>query len=138
MKQKLDRNNILEFIADLAGPSGPEIYAGYGSAIQRDLGFGHASTEELIIDWVNEVDTKEALTVLFDIAINPPGGDFYNNLVCSFTKNWEYILSELLYALGQKNLAFFIQELDILQGKPKAEGVLNILGTYLNESGHKI
>ncbi len=75
----LNREELLEFIADLAGPIGPEVFAGYGSKLQDAMKNDEFYSEKIKIEWSEKVDITVALDLLFDIASNPPDKTFLND-----------------------------------------------------------
>lgn len=116
--KKQSREQILKFLADLSAPVGPEVFAGFGSEVQRnryewqkqDCEF--EKEEEYICYWVEEQEFVHTLDILFDIARNPPGIEFSNGIAQRRKQDWEYFLILLIYQLGIKDRVALLTKLE--------------------------
>ena len=75
----MDRSELINFIADLAGPIDPSVFAGFGSKVQMRISSNSLAGEKIKTEWVSKADAVAALDVLFDIACNPPDETVENN-----------------------------------------------------------
>ncbi|MBO3459715.1 hypothetical protein G7B40_033745 [Aetokthonos hydrillicola Thurmond2011] len=112
------KEQILEFLADLASPVSPEVFAGFGSEFllnkyqwekQNEL---MEKEEEYITHWVEQQPVIPTLDILLDIALHPPGADFYNGIAQRRQQDWEYFLAKLIYQLGIKDRAALVSRLE--------------------------
>ncbi len=108
---------IREFIADLASPAGPEVFAGYGGEIpslihkwrreKEDPAEGFWYSEKKLIElkdeWALEVDVASTLEILFDLAKNRPGREFLNNFCDRRKREWEHELLDMIYRVGKRD-----------------------------------
>jgi hypothetical protein len=125
MEKKVNKEEILEMLSDLSGPVGPEIFAGFGSILQKRIAEWNddpsvilEKTDEFMNDWVKVNDSDETLRILLDILQNPPGREFYSDFYRRFKDNWDFILAELIIKLGRRNPEKYSGELKALIKDP--------------------
>jgi hypothetical protein len=80
--KKPTKREILEFLAELASPIDPEVFAGFGSKFQNQRyeweQQNQEMEEEYICAWIDQQEVTHTLDILLEIAHSPPGGDFYH------------------------------------------------------------
>ncbi|HNX59041.1 MAG TPA: hypothetical protein PKK43_08065 [Spirochaetota bacterium] len=92
----MNRESLLEFIADLSGPVGPEVFAGYGSDIQSRMADEPLEYFAIIREWGEKVDVGEVFPLIIDVMRNPPDASFINNFYGRFTEFWNGTISDLI------------------------------------------
>ena len=127
------RDNLLEFIADLSGPIGPEVFAGFRSKLQHEMTDDLSALDRAMDEWSCKVDTKQALNSLFDIACNPPGVEFHNNFIGRFRESWDLVITDLLYRPGKRDRNGLLAWMSLLKDKDSAKNILNELGVWISE-----
>ena len=108
------RDEILDFLRDISGPIGPEVFAGFGSDIQdqyasvgSDVGAVMTVDASIKDSWVKKVDVESAIRGLFSIAVTPPNHDWCNGFYFRFRDNWDYNLADLLGRLREVDRTAF-------------------------------
>lgn len=108
------RDEILEFLRDISGPVGPEVFAGFGSNIQdqyasagSDLGAMMTVDDSIKNTWVNNVDVESAIRGLLSIVVTPPNHDWCNGFYYRFRDNWDYNIVDLLGRLREVDRIVF-------------------------------
>ncbi|AKG21589.1 hypothetical protein [Calothrix sp. 336/3] len=115
---KLSKEQILEFLAELAAPVSPEIFAGFGSEFQRNRYEWEKQNQELekeeeyISVWIKEQEVQHTLDILLEIAHNPPERDFYDGIAQRRQLDWEYYLALIIYQLGIRDRVLLISKLE--------------------------
>lgn len=137
--KKQSREKILEFLADLSAPVGPEVFAGFGSEFQRnrykwqkeDREF--EKEEEYICCWVEEQEIMHTLDILFDIARNPPGIEFYNGIAQRRQLDWDYFITLLIYKLGIRDKTALLTKLEANSEDEKIRLIIEDVKEYLED-----
>ena len=135
--KKQSREQIQEFIADLSTSVGPEVFAGFGSKLQRNRyewqkqGCEFEKEEEYICCWVEEQEVVHTLNILFDIARNPPAIEFFNGIYQRRKLDWEYFLILLIYLLGKKDRTFLLSKIKVNNQDEKLYFILEEVKEYL-------
>lgn len=139
--KKQSREKILEFLADLSAPVGPEVFAGFGSELQRNRYEWQKQSgefegeiekeEEYICCWVEEQEIVHTLDILFDIARNPPGIEFYNGIAQRRKLDWDYFLTLLIYKLGSRDKTELIAKLEANNQDEKIRFMIKEVKEYL-------
>ncbi|BAY81454.1 hypothetical protein NIES267_09300 [Calothrix parasitica NIES-267] len=136
MKQQ-SREKILEFLADLSAPVDPEVFAGFGSKLQRNRyewqkqECEFEKEEEYICCWVEEQEVMHTLDILFDIARNPPGIEFCNGIYQRRKSDWEYFLILLIYLLGKKDKVTLLNQIEDNNQDKKLYPIIEEVKQYL-------
>ena len=68
MKSIRSEDEILKFIADISGPIGPEVFAGFGISIQNQISNEPLMTETIISRWIEDSDKTRLLYQLDHIS----------------------------------------------------------------------
>ncbi|MDY6898251.1 MAG: hypothetical protein SWZ49_09255 [Cyanobacteriota bacterium] len=137
--KKQSREKILEFLADLSAPVGPDVFAGFGSEFQRnrykwqkeDREF--EKEEEYICCWVEEQEIMHTLDILFDIARNPPGIEFYNGIAQRRQLDWDYFITLLIYKLGIRDKTALLTKLEANSEDEKIRLIIEDVKEYLED-----
>ncbi|MCP4161671.1 MAG: hypothetical protein GY760_16485 [Deltaproteobacteria bacterium] len=129
----LNREELLEFISDLAGPIGPEVFAGYGSKLQDAMKNDEFYSEKIKDEWSDIVDITEALDLLFDIASNPPDKTFHNDFYIHYKEKWEFEVTDLLYRVGTRDRKAFLKRLSSFKVNEDAKKIIMELKIWLSE-----
>lgn len=115
--KKLSKEQILEFLAELAAPVSPEVFAGFGSELQRNRyewekqNQEFEKEEEYISAWIKEQEVEHTLDILLEIAYNPPERDLYNGIAQRRQLDWEYYLALIIYQFGTRDRGLLISKL---------------------------
>ncbi|MEL6163544.1 MAG: hypothetical protein AAFR37_07210 [Cyanobacteria bacterium J06628_3] len=135
--KKQSREQILEFLADLSAPVGPEVFAGFGSEFQRNRYEWEKQSgefekeEEYICCWVEEQEVEHTLDILFDIARNPPGIEFENGIAQRRKLDWEYFLILLIYHLGKRDKVNLLAKIEANNQDKTLYSILEEVKEYL-------
>jgi hypothetical protein len=135
--KKQSKEQILEFLAELAAPLGPEVFAGFGSEFQNNRYEWEKENQEIekeeeyIYCWVKEQEIIHTLDILFDIARNPPGADLYNGIAQRRQVEWEYYLVFVIYQLGIKDRVTLISKLEANEEDEKLHPIIEAVKEYL-------
>lgn len=131
--KELNRDNLLVFLADLASPIGPEVFAGYGSELQNKRHEDPDYGDKAKSDWVKSVNTQSALEILFEIACNPPDANFINNFYFRFQESWIYELTDLIFLVGKKDRLNLLVNLKKHSNNENARVIISEVNIWLNE-----
>ena len=140
-------DEIREFIADLASPIGPEVFAGYGGEIPSlihkwrsekedpDEGFWYSEKklEELKNEWALEVDVVSTLEILFGLAKTPPGREFLNNFCDRRKREWEHELLDMIYRVGKRNEELLRKKVNKLSKSSSTKTLADELQRWIDE-----
>lgn len=129
-----------EFLAELAAPVGPDVFAGGGSEFQKlrvqwekEDPLSIDKEEEFIKNWVEKQDLLPTLDALFDIARNPPGLELYNGIATRRKFEWDYHLADLIYQFGLKDRAALLSRLQEELSNEKNPPALTMVKGYLKD-----
>jgi len=137
--KKQSREKILEFLADLSAPVGPEVFAGFGSKLQKNRyewqkqNCEFEKEEQHICCWVDEQDVVHTLDILFDIARNPSGIEFSNGISQRRKLDWEYFLILLIYHLGKKDRVALLTRIEANKQDEELYPILEQVKEYLSD-----
>ncbi|MCB1805479.1 MAG: hypothetical protein KDJ99_10125 [Candidatus Competibacteraceae bacterium] len=131
----MDRSELINFIADLAGPIDPSVFAGFGSKVQMRISSNSLAGEKIKTEWVSKADAVAALDVLFDIACNPPDETFENNFYGRFKENWEFEVADLIYRFGNTHLKELQEKMAVHEKNANVKSIIELIRVWLSESG---
>lgn len=99
----MNRDELLAFLVDLTSPIGPEVLAGFGTEIENRRADDLFAYFDIIEEWSARVKVEDTLTLLFDIALEPPDVSLINNYYGRFQEAWNHTLVDLVYAVGKRD-----------------------------------
>jgi hypothetical protein len=118
--KKPTKREILEFLAELASPIDPEVFAGFGSEFQNQRyeweQQNQEMEEEYICAWIDQQEVTHTLDILLEIAYSPPGGDFYQGIAQRRKLDWDHYLALIIYQLGIKDRVTLMSRLEADNG----------------------
>lgn len=125
--------DILEFISTVSSPIGPEVFAGYGNAIQAKLVNSPFEIEEVMKGWIIESNMKELLEELFhifkDFTLPAP----YLIEWKTYRQEWEYTILFILYTLVRQDIFILEDVLKQLKEFEMTKGIVDELLIWLQE-----
>lgn len=117
----IDKTAVLDFIADLTVPVGPEVFAGFGSKTQKELAKDPLCFDALIKEWLSNMDLNVLAPLLIEIACGGTLPERYANLKVRFQKDWSLVLTSIIfeaYSADESAFEDILQKLDAsLEGK---------------------
>jgi hypothetical protein len=120
--KKPTKKQILEFLAELASPVDPDVFAGFGSEFQNQRYEWQKQNQEMekeeeyICAWIDEQEVTHTLDILLEIAHNPPDEDFYHGIAQRRQLDWEHYLALIIYQLGIKDRVTLMSKLEAQNG----------------------
>ncbi|WP_284380942.1 hypothetical protein [Litoribrevibacter albus] len=93
----IDKTTVLDFIADLTAPIGPEVFAGFGSKTQKELAKDPLCFDALIKDWLSNMDLDALAPLLIEIACGDSLPERCANLRMRFQKDWVLVLTSIIF-----------------------------------------
>ncbi len=132
MKQR-SKQEVLEFIRDLSGPIDPEIYAGYGSELERRLERDHLVADEIIDEWFQNSEQTPLLAVLVEIACGSQLEEMFASHKKRFKLDWEFVLTQLIDGICCKDEKLFTNVLAELDASAEAQNISSELKLWWSE-----
>ena len=92
----MNRETLLAFIADMAGPIGPEVFAGYGSDAARRMSEDPCEYYAIVREWGEKINVGEVFPLIIDVMRNHPDNSFLNDFYGRFTDDWNGTIADLI------------------------------------------
>ena len=133
--------HVLNFIADMSAPIGPEVLAGFGTTTQNQILENPTDIDGILRQWLGEQDAPPLLETLLHIAVTVTLPEPYHTLRERFAEDWQYILTELLYMVIDGDRTRFDHTIQALGQQPCSQAIATDLTTWYTEAygtGHVV
>jgi len=133
---KRSKIEILEYISDLSAPTGPEVFAGYGTKTQNEINDAIANLRDsdiLIRDWVENSDRTSLLHELIKIAKAEDLGDPFSGIKSRLLDSWEFHITDLIYQVCIPDFERLEEVIEDLRTNEVSENIAVELDKWLRD-----
>ena len=133
----MNKETVLDFIAELVFPIDPLVFAGYGTKYQNDVNNCFETDnsaqfldieENFISTFIDNCDINKLLNIMIDILIHRPN-EYSNNLPLRREEDWNYYVNIIISNIGNREPEFVIEKLNylLLNNNDKRQEIIEIL-----------